>query len=165
MAQPFQPMQPVPVPVADGPAPGVRFAKPVPRLIGYVIDGFIAGVASIAVMFVFGTIAGIAGAAGMNFIASLGIVISILAVFAVMLLYSPYFWVKREGQTPGMKVMHIRVVRDEDGGPIGWGSAIMRLIGYWISGAVFYIGYVWILVDKRKRGWFDLMAGTCVVEV
>ena len=44
------------------------------------------------------------------------------------------------------------------------GAAILRLIGYWISGAVFYLGYIWIFVDKRKRGWMDLIAGTIVIS-
>ena len=40
----------------------------------------------------------------------------------------------------------------------------MRLIGFYISGAIFYLGFIWILIDKRRRGWADLIAGTCVVE-
>ena len=63
-----------------------------------------------------------------------------------------------------MKLMHLRVVRDADGGPIGGGAAIVRLIGFYISGVVFYLGFIWILIDKRRRGWADLIAGTCVVE-
>jgi uncharacterized RDD family membrane protein YckC len=93
-------------------------------------------------------------------IGALGIVLSVLVVeFA----YFPYFWSKR-GQTPGMKIMGIKVVRDVDGGPITMGSAILRLIGYWISAAVFYIGFIWIFIDKRQRGWFDLIAGTVVIK-
>ncbi len=63
-----------------------------------------------------------------------------------------------------MRLLHIRVVRDVDGGPISWGSAILRLIGYWVNSAVFYIGFIWIFVDKRRRGWHDLIAGTVVIE-
>ena len=43
-------------------------------------------------------------------------------------------------------------------------AAILRLVGYWVSGFVFYLGYIWIFVDKRKRGWFDLIAGTVVIK-
>ena len=63
-----------------------------------------------------------------------------------------------------MRLMQIKVVRDADGGPIGWGSAILRFIGYWVSAAVFYIGFIWIFIDKRKRGWHDLIAGTVVIK-
>ena len=34
----------------------------------------------------------------------------------------------------------------------------------WINNLLFYIGFIWILVDKRRRGWHDLIAGTCVIE-
>ena len=47
---------------------------------------------------------------------------------------------------------------------IGWGTALLRLIGLWVAGAVFYIGYIWIFVDKRRRGWQDLIAGTVVIK-
>ena len=86
-----------------------------------------------------------------------------MAVIVVPFVYFPYYWA-RSGQTPGMKMMSIRVVRDRDGGPVTGGQAILRLIGYWVSGFVFYLGYIWIFIDKRKRGWHDLIAGTVVVE-
>ncbi len=63
-----------------------------------------------------------------------------------------------------MKMMKIKVVRDREGGPLSWGTAILRMIGYWVSGAVFYLGYIWIFIDKWKRGWHDLIAGTVVVK-
>jgi len=25
-------------------------------------------------------------------------------------------------------------------------------------------GFIWILVDERKRGWYDLLAGTVVIR-
>ena len=61
-------------------------------------------------------------------------------------------------------MFRLHVVRDRDGGPISGGQAILRLFGLWLSGAVFYLGYIWILIDSRRRGWHDLIAGTCVIE-
>jgi hypothetical protein len=55
-------------------------------------------------------------------------------------------------------------LRDADGGPITSGQAILRLFGYWVSGFVFYLGYIWIFIDKRRRGWMDLIAGTIVIS-
>ena len=75
-----------------------------------------------------------------------------LAILAVSVGYFPYFW-SRTGQTPGMNQMKIKVVRDKDGGPVTVGSAILRFIGLLIGLSVFYLGYIWIFVDKRKRGW------------
>ena len=90
-------------------------------------------------------------------------IITSLAIIVVSVGYFPYFWA-RTGQTPGMSAMKIKVVRDADGGPLTTGQAILRLIGLWIGLAVFYIGVIWIFVDKRKRGWQDLIGGTVVIE-
>jgi uncharacterized RDD family membrane protein YckC len=79
------------------------------------------------------------------------------------LLYFPFFWA-RGGQTLGMKPFGLRVVRDRDGGRIGWGTALLRLVGLWVAAAVMYIGFIWIFVDKRRRGWQDLIAGTVVIK-
>ena len=87
-----------------------------------------------------------------------------LAIVVVSVGYFPYFW-SRSGQTPGMSQMKIKVVRDKDGGPVTVGSAILRFIGLLIGLSVFYIGVIWIFVDKRKRGWQDLIGGTVVVDV
>jgi uncharacterized RDD family membrane protein YckC len=136
-----------------GPAPGIEFASPGARLIAYIVDGLI------------------------HFALSIGLVVATLiltAIFPPLFLvgvigglalafgYFPYFW-STSGQTPGMKMMRIKVVRDIDGGPVTSGQAILRLIGFWVSGAVFYIGYIWIFIDKRRRGWMDLIAGTIVI--
>ena len=67
-------------------------------------------------------------------------------------------------QTPGMRLFSLHVFRDRDGGSIGWGTEFLRLVGLWVAGAVFYIGFIWIFVDKRHRGWQDLIAGTVVVK-
>ena len=43
-------------------------------------------------------------------------------------------------------------------------AALLRLVGPYVAGAVFYIGFIRIFVDKRRRGWQDLIAGTVVVK-
>ncbi len=138
----------------DGPAPGVEWGSPGARLIGYVVDGLIIAALTVVLGLVSGVI--------LLIFWPLGIVAATIGSLA-LLLYFPYFW-QRSGQTPGMKLMQIKVVRDRDGGPLTWGAAFLRLFGYWISGLVLYLGYIWILIDKRKRGWFDLLAGTVVIS-
>ena len=44
------------------------------------------------------------------------------------------------------------------------GDGLLRLLGLWVAGAVFYLGYIWIFIDKRRRGWQDLIAGTIVIR-
>ena len=137
-----------------GPAPGVEFAEPGARLIAYIIDVLI--ITGVTVLL---TIIGVVSLVILPIIS----VLFWLGALLFGLAYFPYFWAK-DGQTIGNRQMRIRVVRDVDGGPVSMGSAILRLVGYWISGAVFYIGYIWIFVDQRRRGWMDLIAGTVVVK-
>jgi len=132
----------------------VSFASAGSRLVAYIVDLIVATLVSVAL-----AIVGVALVVVLPVLA----IIPFLAFFTVSLLYFPYFW-QRNGQTPGMQMMGIKVVRDSDGGPITWGTAVLRLIGYWISGFVFYLGYIWVFIDKRKRGWHDLIAGTVVIE-
>lgn len=139
---------------SGGPAPGIDFASPGSRLVGYIIDGVVQF--GLAIVFV------LVGTILLALFWPLG-VIAYLAAGLFLFLYFPYFW-QKSGQTPGMRLMQIKVVRDADGGPIGWGPAILRLIGYYVSAAVFYIGYIWIFIDKRQRGWHDLIAGTVVIK-
>lgn len=152
-----------PVPAAPGPGPGVEFAPHGGRLVAYIIDGFIAGIIVFLLALVLIPIL-VAGANSGSTGAGAGAVfIYVFIVLLVSVGYFPFFWA-RSGQTPGMKIFGLRVVRDADGSRIGAGTAIIRLIGLWISFAVFYIGILWILFDGRRRGWHDLLAGTVVVH-
>lgn len=161
-----------------GPAPGVAFAGHGARLGAYILDAIILAVVVSAIVVlstlpVIGTILGRIGAqedywSDSTTWAQLGGGIGLAIIGAIVaslvgLVYFPWFWA-RGGQTPGMRAAGIRVVRDRDGGPIGGGAAILRLVGFWVSGAVFFLGYVWILIDERRRGWHDLLAGTCVIS-
>lgn len=38
-----------------------------------------------------------------------------------------------------------------------------NIVGYVVSGSLLFLGFIWILVDKEKRAWHDLMADTYVV--
>jgi uncharacterized RDD family membrane protein YckC len=72
------------------------------------------------------------------------------------------FWAK-SGQTVGKDLMGIKVVR-KDGQPPGWVWAFVRYIGYIISGVVLSLGFIWILVDKKRQGWHDKIAGTYAID-
>jgi len=133
----------------------MTFASPGSRLVAYILD--------IVIQFLAVVLLGVLAIVLSALFFLLG-VIPALAIIVVSVGYFPFFWA-RDGQTPGMNAMKIKVVRDADGGPITPGSAILRLIGLWIGLAVFYIGVIWIFVDKRKRGWQDLIGGTVVVDV
>jgi uncharacterized RDD family membrane protein YckC len=137
-----------------GPSVGTAFASPGSRLVAYILD--------LVIQFVIVVVLGIATIVLGAVFFPLAIVTS-LAIIVVSLGYFPWFWA-RSGQTPGMAQMKIKVVRDADGGALTAGQALLRVIGLWIGLAVFYIGVIWIFIDKRKRGWQDLIGGTVVID-
>jgi uncharacterized RDD family membrane protein YckC len=69
------------------------------------------------------------------------------------------------GQTWGRKIVGIKVVRDDNYRPPGWGKAIGRsLFASIISSYVLYLGYLWMLWDDKNQTWHDKVAGTLVVR-
>jgi uncharacterized RDD family membrane protein YckC len=76
--------------------------------------------------------------------------------------YFAVFWTTT-GQTVGNRVMQIRVVRS-DGARLKPRHALVRLAGMVISLPLFW-GYLPILTSARRRGVFDLMAGTVVTVI
>lgn len=148
-----------------GPAPGLAYGGAGERLIAYIVDILINSLIVLLIALVGGLIVGAGASTGSGLLAGVGAVILVIALVIVPLAYFPYFWA-HDGSTPGMRVFNLKVVRDRDGGPISVGSAILRLIGYWIDWIVFGvpIGLIWVFVDKRKRCWHDLIASTVVVR-
>ena len=146
------------------PAPGVFYAGNGARFIAYVVDAIIIGAIVGVVFLVFTVIAAAAASNDNNTIAGLSLAIAIGGAFLVYLIYLPWFW-GHGGQTPGMTLFRLRVVRENDGGPLTTGQAYVRLVGFWISAAVFYLGFIWILFDARRQGWHDKIAGTVVIGV
>ena len=119
------------------------------RLVSYIIDAII--------LWIIGAIVGlIFMAIGVGYVAA-----SIIVGILISLGYFTYFF--GNGQTPGMKVMKIKLCGTDGTYPIGYGKGFLRWIGMLISALVIYIGFLWILIDKDKQGWHDKIAGTYVV--
>lgn len=67
------------------------------------------------------------------------------------------------GQTAGMRILGIFIVR-VDGRPFTMKQAALRhLVGYPLSMASFFLGFLWMLWDPRQQGWHDKLAHTIVV--
>jgi uncharacterized RDD family membrane protein YckC len=75
--------------------------------------------------------------------------------------YFTYFFGK--GQTPGMKVLYVKLCGTDGKYPIGYSKGFVRFIGMCISGLVMGLGFFWILIDKNKQGLHDKIADTYVV--
>lgn len=77
------------------------------------------------------------------------------------LVYFLFFWVL-VGFTPGKGLMGLRLVR-VNGQPLTLGPALLRLVGYWLSAVVLFLGFFWIIIDKRHQGWHDKLSRTVVI--
>jgi uncharacterized RDD family membrane protein YckC len=77
--------------------------------------------------------------------------------------YFVLFWTTT-GQTPGMRLMGLRVLAPE-GEHLGLRRALVRLVGLALAIIPAFAGFLPVLVDERRRGLHDLLAGTVVVYV
>ena len=59
--------------------------------------------------------------------------------------------------------MGVRVADAVTGAPIGYKRALIRRLGYYLGGIVFYLGWLWVLFDSRRQAWHDKLAGSVVV--
>lgn len=66
------------------------------------------------------------------------------------------------GQTLGMRLMRLRVVRP-DGRPPSAARSVVRLVGLLLAIVPFFAGFLPMLFDGRRRGLQDFLAGTSVV--
>ncbi len=79
--------------------------------------------------------------------------------------YYVYF-IGNRGQTPGKMVLKIKVQKLEDGSLLGYRGAFMReVVGKFVSGMVFGLGYLWMIRDKDHQTWHDKIAKTVVVKI
>jgi len=74
------------------------------------------------------------------------------------LLYFSYFWTKR-GQTPGMKVWKLKVVRENDK-HISWYQAMKRYLF-----AFFGLGLIWVIFNKKHSALQDILSSTHLISI
>jgi uncharacterized RDD family membrane protein YckC len=75
--------------------------------------------------------------------------------------YFVTFWTAT-GQTPGDRLLGIRVQRAEDGENLRPRKALLRLIALTLCAIPLFAGFLPILFDDRRRGLHDMIAGTVV---
>ena len=94
-----------------------------------------------------------------------GVALFAMAAFAALYLYDILFEVLASGRTPGKRVTHLRVVRDE-GAPVDLPASairnLLRLID--LLPAAYLLGLLSILVTERNQRLGDLAAGTLVIR-
>jgi uncharacterized RDD family membrane protein YckC len=169
----------------DSPVPSVS-AVPVPtlheyagfwiRFLALIIDGFILGAVGTVINLIFAPIFGLGtmsvfsdpnpdpaqvDAAAASFFGAF--MLLWLIQMAINLGYY-VIMTSKYGATLGKKALGLRVIDDSDSNP-SVGKAVMReVIGKWVSGLIFGIGYLMVAFDEKKQGLHDKIAGTFVVK-
>jgi uncharacterized RDD family membrane protein YckC len=75
--------------------------------------------------------------------------------------YFVLFW-SAAGQTPGMRLLRVRVFGPE-GQPPSVGRSLVRLVGLLLSIVPLFAGFVPVLFTEQRRGLADFLAGTVVL--
>jgi pimeloyl-ACP methyl ester carboxylesterase/uncharacterized RDD family membrane protein YckC len=84
-----------------------------------------------------------------------------VAWFVIVVAYFTGFW-SSAGQTPGMRLMGVRVAT-MDGHRPSLARSLLRLVGLFLAIAPAFIGFLPALVDRRRRALQDFIARTVVV--
>lgn len=155
----WAPQAAAPAPAWETPLSELETAGFWVRFAAYLVDSLILGVAMtiliVPAMFV----------AGRFLLENPGLMMLLyLVVMALALAYPLWFWAT-SGQTPGKKVLGLKVIREDGVEPLGWGTAGMRMLGYVVSGMILYIGFLMIGFSKDKKGLHDIIAKTRVVKL
>jgi uncharacterized RDD family membrane protein YckC len=93
---------------------------------------------------------------------AVAVILGVAAFVLFLVLYCRM--VATTGQTWGRKAMHIRVVDQHTGAPIGMGRSVGRYFAHILSSFVCYLGYLWMLWDKDRQTWHDKLVQSVVIR-
>ncbi len=85
-----------------------------------------------------------------------------LWLFLVCFVYFGGCW-RYGGMTVGMRAWKVKLV-SENGDVITWSRCLLRFLIALASAGAFGVGFLWVLVDRKKRSWHDLSAGTLLLR-
>jgi uncharacterized RDD family membrane protein YckC len=143
----------------EAPLPTVVYEGLVTRAIAFAIDAALVNLVAIVVGVAIGLTLSVLVLPDWVEIAV--VAVSGAAYFAWTAAYFVTFW-STTGQTPGSRLLGIRVCR-ADGGVLRPRRALLRLVALTLAAIPLFAGFLPILVDDRRRGLHDMIAGTVVV--
>lgn len=149
-----------PAQVAEVTVAPLGYSGIVTRAIAFAIDALLIQFVAIAVAGTFALILSVLSPS--DRFDSVIVVVGSVAYVLWLVGYFVFFW-STTGQTPGNRLLEIRVCRAADGEPVGLGAAVLRFIGLILAALPFFLGFLPILLDDRRRGLQDMLAGTVVV--
>lgn len=177
--------------IAAGPAPGVAYADTTMRVVAYIIDSIILGIAIALVAIILGAIAfGIVVNGGFVIGVVIAVIIAIIALLGSAF-YFVYFWQNLRA-SPGQKMLGLETVNAADGATLTRDQAVRRwafLFGPQVVASVFqfsgsvsnglgalgsllgllaflyaiYLLYT-VTQSSKRQGFHDVQAATVVVK-
>ncbi len=91
------------------------------------------------------------------------LIIAVLLMIAYIAVQMVFY---SKSKTLGKAALGLQVVSSKDGEPIGFWKMLFR---EWFvknaSGSVFCLGFIWILIDEKNRGWHDKILDTYVIDI
>jgi uncharacterized RDD family membrane protein YckC len=136
----------------------VRYVGIATRAVALAVDTAIAQVIVFAGAAVLGLVASLAGGLELE---TPGRILAAGAWALTVATYFVFFW-STVGQTPAMRMLGIRVTVADGTGPPGLGRSVVRLAGLVLAIIPLFAGFLPVLVDDRRRGIHDMLAGTVV---
>jgi uncharacterized RDD family membrane protein YckC len=146
----------------QGPEPGaIAYEGLVTRAIAFSVDAALINLAAILVGLAVGLTASVLGVS--ESVETVLLACGGVAFLAWTTAYFVTFWATT-GQTPGNRLLKIRVCRADDGAVLRPRQALLRLACLALAAIPLFAGLLTILVDDRRRGLHDMLAGTVVVD-
>jgi len=132
------------------------------RAVAYIIDALIAAGIGIVLAILLFVIAFAAGPEGMLGAVGVGAPVIWLVLLGWFVFYT---FMQAGNGSIGMRAQGLRLVRDADGAPLGFGKALLRNIIFGLSAAI-VVGYFTPLFDGsgRFQGWHDKVAGSLMLD-
>lgn len=132
------------------------------RAVAYLIDAAIVAGIGIVLGTLLVILAAIAGADGMLTVLAIGGPV----VWLVMIGWLVFYTFMQSGNgSIGMRAQGLRLVRETDGAPLGFGRALLRNVIFWLAASI-VVGYFTPLFDGsgRFQGWHDKLARSLMMD-
>ena len=80
----------------------------------------------------------------------------------LVLLYNMTYLVSKTGQSVGRRLVGISITDAKTGEPVGFMRTLARNLFAGLITGILYLGFLRLLVDRRKQTWHDKVFGTVV---
>lgn len=90
-------------------------------------------------------------------------IISSFYLGSIIILYFGWFWT-HGGQTLGMKTWKIKLISNNSQS-VNWKQALIREATAVISWGMLGAGFIWSVIDRKKRCWHDISSNTTLIDL